>query len=450
MDELRWGTAEQIAAFQTVFDVRGGRTAMALSTMVDDAKALTAELEKSVGFAGDVATMMDAGIGGSWRKMTSAISDLATRLGRAASGPVMQFFAGITAVANRLSDLVDKYPEIASIMMAISSGATIAGIALFAFGSALAVVGTIASVAITAGSALATAIAAVGIPVVAVVAGVGVLLGLAIALGTAFAALVAWNTNWSTVLGGLGRVLDTTVANFRAWSDDIFALLEDGQWQLAGEMAALALASGLIQGMRVLLVEIKPIINELLRAFAESVNQIAFMYSQLPKMIAQAVALGRFDPIESFFPIQALDRRLVQAQEMVTARLVELQKEADKIEERRAQKANEVGKGRRDEPDSSDAGKAMGRNAATGLADELQAELAKKSAAVAKSVGKAVEAARATAERYATETAGTFSGRSMLAPMRIEERQVELLTSIDEHLDRIESRPPVDPFTYDE
>lgn len=453
MDDLGWGSADQIAAFQTVFDVRGGTAAMALSEMVDESKRLTAELQNASGFAGDVATMMDSGVGGSWRIMLSAVSDLGTRLGRAAAGPVMQFFAGITAVANRLSEFVDKYPEIASIMIAISSGAIAGGIALFGLGSALAVVGTIVSVAVTAVSALASAIAAVGIPVIAVVAGIGVLLGTAIALGAAFAGLVAWNTNWSLVLGGLGRVLDATLANFRAWSDGIFTLLEDGKWQQAGEMAALALASGLIQGARILIVELEPIINELLRAFAESINQIAFMYSQLPKMIAQAVTSGQFDPIESFFPIKALDRRLVQAQEMVTARLIELQGEADRIEARRKRDAAKAGEGRSATPagDAAAAAEAAAQRAkedaiAAMVAAQQEAEERQRQADEA--AARASEAARRSSEKYATETDGTFSGRSALAPMRVQERQVELLTSIDDHLDRIESRPPVEPLTY--
>jgi TP901 family phage tail tape measure protein len=455
MDDLGWGSAEQIAAFQTVFDVRGGTAAMALSTMVDDSKRLTAELEKASGFAGDVATMMDAGIGGSWRKMMSAISDLGTRFGRAASGPVMQFLDGITKIANRLSEFVDKYPEVATIMIAISSGAILGGIALFTLGSALAVVGTVLSVMITAGSALATAFAAVGAPIIAIVAGVGILIGLATALAGAFAGLVAANLDWSKVLGSLGNVLESAIRDMREWKDGIFTLLDNGEWEKAAEMAALALALGLLRGIRVLIQEIDVLLFELLKSFAASMDQIVLMSAQLQTRMIVAIATGKFDPMESLIPLKSLDRRLIQAQRLVWGRLVELQEEADEIKDRRKRNAAKAGErnGETRPADEEALKLAQAREdkmAAIAEAARLQMEEDERRRKAEEAARYASEAARAVAERYATETAGTFSGRSALAPMRIQERQVELLTSIDSHLDRIESRPPIDALTYDE
>jgi len=178
------GTAERLSIFETLFG-RGQAAALKLASSGTAFDTLRDEIREAAGIAVETAEQMDAGIGGAFRKLLSAVEGVAIAIGEAIEGPVRKVadvlarVAGyITQAVNRNRELVTSIAKITAIVLGVGIALIIAGTAIVGVGAVLGSLAAIASAAGTAIGVIGTVLGALGSPVGLVIAGVA-------ALGTA-------------------------------------------------------------------------------------------------------------------------------------------------------------------------------------------------------------------------------------------------------------------------
>lgn len=129
------GSLDRIAAFQDLFNLRGGR---AIVPIADEAMIQRlVELSNQIASAGDearqAAQVMDSGLGGAARRATSALEDLNITLGKIQKGPLTSLLNAIPPVANALSVLMERNQGLVLTLAAIPVAMVAAGAGLLTF-----------------------------------------------------------------------------------------------------------------------------------------------------------------------------------------------------------------------------------------------------------------------------------------------------------------------------
>lgn len=219
------GSAEKLALFEGLFG-RGQAAALKLATAenAEAFKSIREDLLKSKGVAIRTAEEMDAGIGGAFRRMFSAIEGSAIEIGEALAEPMQQIADRFQQVANIISKVVKDNPEIVRGFLKGIGVALAAGAALIGIGVSLKAIGV-------AAGALAVGIKAIGIaalvafnPLTLAIAAVGV--AFYAASDSARAATTEIVENFRKLGGSLKE----------SWGG-IVAALSSGNLALAGEIA---------------------------------------------------------------------------------------------------------------------------------------------------------------------------------------------------------------------
>lgn len=137
------GNADRLAIFEELFG-RGSAAALKLAGAAGGAfNDLQSDIEGWENAAADVAQQMDSGIGGSLRRMLSAVEGVAIALGEAVEGPVADLAEKITNVSGSMSTFISQNKTLVTILGA-------AGLALVSIGGALIAVGGIIKVVVFA------------------------------------------------------------------------------------------------------------------------------------------------------------------------------------------------------------------------------------------------------------------------------------------------------------
>jgi TP901 family phage tail tape measure protein len=207
------GTAERLAIFETLFG-RGQAAALKLASSGTAFDTLRDEIRDAAGIAVETAEQMDAGIGGAFRKLLSAVEGIAIAIGEAIEGPVrkvadvLAIFAGsITRLVNQNRELVATIAKITAIVLGVGVALVIAGTAIVGVGAVLGSLAAIASAAGTAVGIIGTVLGAMVSPIGLVIAGVAAL-GVAILYYTgAGGEAIAWlSKRFSELRAFVGKV----------------------------------------------------------------------------------------------------------------------------------------------------------------------------------------------------------------------------------------------------
>lgn len=144
-------SAEKLAFAEDIFDIRGSLAGLSLGGNVKELDAFIERLYDVKGTARTTAQEMDAGLGGSFRKLLSAVEGAMNAIGKALEGTLKPFIDEITATTLA----VIKWIE-ANSGLVTAFAATIAGTA--ALGAALIVIGVAAKGAAAGFAVIQTAI----------------------------------------------------------------------------------------------------------------------------------------------------------------------------------------------------------------------------------------------------------------------------------------------------
>lgn len=137
------GTAKRLSIFETLFG-RGQAAALKLASSGEAFDDLASTITNSAGRAKAAAAEMDAGVGGSFRKMKSAVEAVAISVGEAIESPLKILADAGAKVASVVRFWIDNNKLLVASIFAIVAVAGIAGVSLLGVG----LLSTIASAAI--------------------------------------------------------------------------------------------------------------------------------------------------------------------------------------------------------------------------------------------------------------------------------------------------------------
>lgn len=231
-----FGEAAKLDAFEQLFG-RGQTAALTLATANNGFDNLLDKLKNAEGAAKKTADEMDAGIGGSVRRLGSAIEGVALTLGDQLA-PTFEIAAeGAGYASGKIQEFFEQNQSIIPTLLAVAGGLTVAGGLLIGL-----------SLAATAAST------AIGL----ITGTVGLITGVLSVMGTAFGMIAAFAnpiglTTIAVVAGAAALVyysgvggdainyLNGVLGDLWTWADTvfdgIFAAIKDGNWDLAVEIA---------------------------------------------------------------------------------------------------------------------------------------------------------------------------------------------------------------------
>jgi len=221
------GSAQRLSIFETLFG-RGQAAALKLASSAEAFDELQDKIKNSAGLAAKTAEEMETGIGGSFRKLLSAVEGIAIAIGEAIQKPVRRAADAITKISGWITTLINQNRQLVvtilkltAVMIGIGIALVIAGVAIVAIG---AVFGSLA----------------------AIITGVGAAIGV---MGTVLAALLSpIGLIVAAVIGIGGAILISSGAGAEAlnWLGDQFNTLKATVTKVVGGMAD-ALAAGDIE-----------------------------------------------------------------------------------------------------------------------------------------------------------------------------------------------------------
>jgi len=273
LDEINTATADMTVADRTsrmakAFGLLGITSANVLSGSADSVRNLRDGMDDLAGVANKTAKEMDAGLGGAFRMMTSAVEGSALAIGDALAPSIQYLVEGITNAAGALTAFIKNNQEL---VVGIAKGiATFAGISAAILGMGVAL------------SAVAAAFGLVLSPIGLIVAGV---VGLVAAVNQA-----------TGVLGQLSAIASATFGG-------IYDALAAGDLGLAMEIMWAGVQAALIRGVNAVMQTVDGVAAFLQNTFtfmsASVLNIWDSMVSGISQMLTldAAIILGVVDNI---------------------------------------------------------------------------------------------------------------------------------------------------------
>ena len=127
-------TAEKLAFAEDIFDIRGSLAGLTLTANTDELDAMMAKLMDVEGVAADTAKKMDAGLGGSFRLLMSAVEGAMNAIAAAMNGTLQPFINKVTAVINVFTKWIEQHQGLVTAFAVAVAGAAALGVALVAIG----------------------------------------------------------------------------------------------------------------------------------------------------------------------------------------------------------------------------------------------------------------------------------------------------------------------------
>ena len=129
-------TAERTAKMADAFGLLGITGAGAIGEAVDKVSEVRQQLGDAGGSAAEAAKKMDAGIGGSFRRIISAADGILISVGKVVSEAIEPFVVALRAAASGIKSWVDDNKAIVIQATALIAGITSAGVVLIGLGTA--------------------------------------------------------------------------------------------------------------------------------------------------------------------------------------------------------------------------------------------------------------------------------------------------------------------------
>lgn len=148
------GSADRTAKLNQAFGLLGITGASAIGKAAGSVKDFRQALDEADGAAQQTSEMMDAGLGGSVRRLWSAVEGIALSIGGALDKGLRKWIDGLSGVAGAITELIDSNPQLVQGVAAVAAGLLAAGTA--ALGMSLAGSVVAGSLRFLRGSMIAT------------------------------------------------------------------------------------------------------------------------------------------------------------------------------------------------------------------------------------------------------------------------------------------------------
>lgn len=213
----RMPTGKRLAIFETLFG-RGQAAALKLAESGQAFDALRTQIEGSSGIAAKTAAEMEAGLGGSFRRLLSAVESIAISIGKAIEKPLQLASALLLEAAGAIDTFVQKN---AGLVAALAAGAAVAVTA----GVALVGVGTVALLTASAVGGLVAVIGAASAVMGAILSPIGLVIAGVAAMG---AAILKWSGLGGQAITWLGNKFSGLIDSWRPVIESIRGSLSGG------------------------------------------------------------------------------------------------------------------------------------------------------------------------------------------------------------------------------
>ena len=129
-------TAEKLAFAEDIFDIRGSLAGLTLTANTDELDAMLAKLQDVEGVAADTAQKMDAGLGGAFRLLLSAVEGAMNAIADAMNSTLQPLIVKVTAVINAFTQWIEANWGLVTAFAVTVAGAAGLAVVLIAIGVA--------------------------------------------------------------------------------------------------------------------------------------------------------------------------------------------------------------------------------------------------------------------------------------------------------------------------
>ena len=129
-------TAEKLAFAEDIFDIRGSLAGLTLTANTDELDAMLAKLQDVEGVAADTAKKMDAGLGGAFRLLLSAVEGAMNAIANAMNSTLQPLVVKVTAVINAFTQWIEANQGLVTAFAVTVAGAAGLAVVLIAIGVA--------------------------------------------------------------------------------------------------------------------------------------------------------------------------------------------------------------------------------------------------------------------------------------------------------------------------
>ena len=129
-------TAEKLAFAEDIFDIRGSLAGLTLTANTDELDAMLAKLQDVEGVAADTAKKMDAGLGGAFRLLLSAVEGAMNAIADAMNSTLQPLIVKVTAVINAFTQWIEANRGLVTAFAVTVAGAAGLAVVLIAIGVA--------------------------------------------------------------------------------------------------------------------------------------------------------------------------------------------------------------------------------------------------------------------------------------------------------------------------
>ena len=129
-------TAEKLAFAEDIFDIRGSLAGLTLTANTDELDAMLAKLQDVEGVAADTAKKMDAGLGGAFRLLLSAVEGAMNAIADAMNSTLQPLIVKVTAVTNAFTQWIEANQGLVTAFAVTVAGAAGLAVVLIAIGVA--------------------------------------------------------------------------------------------------------------------------------------------------------------------------------------------------------------------------------------------------------------------------------------------------------------------------
>ncbi|HUX15216.1 MAG TPA: phage tail tape measure protein [Phycisphaerae bacterium] len=239
------GSAKRLAIFETLFG-RGQAAALKLASDPNALAGLAEGLKNSAGYAKRTADEMDAGIGGTIRRLLSAAEGAFIAIGKAIEKPLVAAMERIRDAAEKLANWIEQNQDLVDGLLKVVVAIGALGGALVAVGVAAASLNAVIGLFIGAFAAAGTAIGITAAALAALLSPIGLVIAGVAALGAAIAVKT----------GAMGKAVDQLADVFAGLKDDalrsvagIRDALQAGDISLAAKIMWLTLKKWWTEGV---------------------------------------------------------------------------------------------------------------------------------------------------------------------------------------------------------
>lgn len=129
-------TAEKLAFAEDIFDIRGSLAGLTLTANTDELDAMLVKLQDVEGVAADTAQKMDAGLGGAFRLLLSAVEGAMNAIADAMNSTLQPLIVKVTAVINAFTQWIEANRGLVTAFAVTVAGAAGLAVVLIAIGVA--------------------------------------------------------------------------------------------------------------------------------------------------------------------------------------------------------------------------------------------------------------------------------------------------------------------------